>query len=207
MDKESLNQYYANLLIKQYTGDTKASQTIRSLVNINSEIIFNICGEFNEKFGLETATGKQLDIIGEIVGINRNLSQNLNLDDENYRNFIKFKIIHNISTTGTNKIENNVFNAFDENVILVNNYDMSIDYIFNNQLDETTKQILKDNIDLLPSPTGVKIRIIFNIQTEKIFGFANNDGTIPKYIVGFSGNTMEDLQPATVLDNDNILNP
>lgn len=203
MNKQELIKYYCDLLIKQYNQLPNATATIATLANPASEIIFNIVGEFNKYFNLETANGEWLNIIGQLIGLER---QDLgsNVDDTIYRNFIKFKIVANISNTGTNKLENNIFNAFNGDIVLINNYNMSIDYIFNKDIDQTTKDILLNNPELLPHPTGVGIRIIFNITTEKIYGLANNNGTMPIYITGLSGNSINELNEATVLDNTNI---
>lgn len=195
--------YYANLLIIQYRGDTKADATIRVLTRIAAGLIFNVALEIPNKYNIDTATGAQLDLLGTIIGIPRDLNIGYNTPDETYRYFLKFKIIRNVSTTGTNKMENNIYNAFNGDIIIVNNYDMTIDYILMKGVDELTKQVILANQNLLPTPTGVGLKIIFNIDTEKIYGLANNNGTVPTYIVGLSDNEYP-LQEATVLDNENI---
>jgi hypothetical protein len=73
MDYELLTQelleYYANLLIVQYNGKSKASQTIKLLADmlIAGCLIFQI----RDAFDWKTAVGTQLDIIGKWVGVSR----------------------------------------------------------------------------------------------------------------------------------------
>lgn len=73
MDYELLTQelleYYANLLIVQYNGKSKASQTIKLLADML--IIGCLIFQIRDAFKLETAEGAQLDIIGKWVGISR----------------------------------------------------------------------------------------------------------------------------------------
>lgn len=66
---EQLKEYYANLLIIQYNGKPKATQTIITLVKLlwASIVLLQIRDAFNWK----TAFGKQLDIIGAWVGVTR----------------------------------------------------------------------------------------------------------------------------------------
>lgn len=66
---QSLENYYANLLIIQYNGKPRATATIKLFVNLlyTNMILLQI----RDAFDWKTAIGKQLDIIGEWVGVNR----------------------------------------------------------------------------------------------------------------------------------------
>ena len=66
---EDLKKYYANLLIVQYNGKSKATKTIKALTSwlLANMIILQI----RDGFDWKTAKGKQLDIIGKWVGISR----------------------------------------------------------------------------------------------------------------------------------------
>lgn len=64
-----LQDYYANLLIIQYNGKPRASSTIKLLAQL---IWVNmILLQIRDAFDWKTAVGKQLDIIGDWVGVNR----------------------------------------------------------------------------------------------------------------------------------------
>lgn len=75
----NVQDYYANLLILQYRNKPKASATIRmgAGIYLADGLIF----ELNDILNLETQTGAQLDLIGQILGVNRNVN-GLNLDTE-----------------------------------------------------------------------------------------------------------------------------
>jgi len=64
-------QYYADLLICQYRGKSKASDTIKALVN-NSACDGLVQTE-QTCFDLDVAIGAQLDVLGRIVGVPRNV--------------------------------------------------------------------------------------------------------------------------------------
>ncbi|MGL5113585.1 MAG: DUF2612 domain-containing protein [Flavobacterium sp.] len=66
---EDLANYYANLLIIQYASKEKAVATIKGNATILA--IDNIEFDVSAGFDLNTAVGKQLDIIGKWVGIDR----------------------------------------------------------------------------------------------------------------------------------------
>lgn len=71
MTPQQILTYYSNLLIIQYNSLPKASQTIQALCNCS------VCDEFfldiQNCFDLTTAQGDQLTIIGNIVGVPRNI--------------------------------------------------------------------------------------------------------------------------------------
>jgi hypothetical protein len=71
MDYAATLKYYANLLIKQYYVKPKANDTIKNFVScmIGDGLPFELLPSFD----LETAEGAQLDILGRIVGVLRNV--------------------------------------------------------------------------------------------------------------------------------------
>lgn len=71
---DKLKQYYSNTLIVQYHGKPKAKQTIEMLV----ELVFQnlLLLQIRDAFDWRTATGKQLDIIGQWVGVSRIYNNN-----------------------------------------------------------------------------------------------------------------------------------
>ena len=68
---ESIKKYYADLLILQYRNKPKARETIKMFVDIcmGDGLVF----ELNDCLNIDTAVGKQLDLIGQILGCNRNV--------------------------------------------------------------------------------------------------------------------------------------
>ena len=81
----NIENYYADLLILQYRNKPKARATIKMLVDIcmGDGLVF----ELNDCLNIDTAVGKQLDLIGQILGCSRNI-YGLN-PDINYFSFEK----------------------------------------------------------------------------------------------------------------------
>lgn len=66
-------QRYIDLLIFQYQVP-KAQQTIKTLTQLNCDIVNNILMKFIKAFDIDKAVGRQLDIIGALVGQSRNFN-------------------------------------------------------------------------------------------------------------------------------------
>lgn len=66
---ESLISYYVDLLIVQYHNKTNARATIDAVIRegIANGLVFDV----RDAFSVDTASGVQLDIIGQYVGVNR----------------------------------------------------------------------------------------------------------------------------------------
>jgi len=79
-------EYYARLLIIQYHNKDKARATTKLLVN--QSLCDGLVQAEAAAFDLETAVGAQLDIIGRIVGVPRNV-YGLNIDN-NFWNFTNY---------------------------------------------------------------------------------------------------------------------
>lgn len=67
-----LIEYYTDLLIIQYNGKPRARATIRQLAEIMmmNGVFFDVLNGFN----IETAVGKQLDVLGQYTGVSRFVS-------------------------------------------------------------------------------------------------------------------------------------
>lgn len=70
IDPDILN-FYAELLIVQYKTKTKAIETVKLFVN--QATCDGLAQDEADAFNLDTAIGAQLDIIGRIVGVLRNV--------------------------------------------------------------------------------------------------------------------------------------
>jgi len=69
MTADELITFYQNLLTIQYVVKPKARATIETLVSdVVADLIY---GQTNDAFDISTAVGKQLDILGEYVGVTR----------------------------------------------------------------------------------------------------------------------------------------
>ena len=90
MDIATTLQYYSNLLVKQYYTKPKANDTIKNFVAcmIGDGLPF----ELETCFDLETAEGAQLDVLGRIVGVLRNV-YGLDLA-HTFFNFTRYTTVH-----------------------------------------------------------------------------------------------------------------
>lgn len=71
---KEMQEYYSNLLIIQYNGRPKAKATIKLIADLvwsNMALL-----QIRDAFDWKTAKGKQLDIIGQWVGVSRAYNQN-----------------------------------------------------------------------------------------------------------------------------------
>lgn len=68
---QALLQYYSDLLIVQYKNSPKMIATVQLLVN--QSLCDGLPQELQTCFNLSTAVGNQLTILGEIVGVPRNI--------------------------------------------------------------------------------------------------------------------------------------
>ena len=74
-DLDTLKDYYSNLLIKQYYDKPNAKKTIESIVSamfpVNEATGNLLLNDVRDCYNLDTAIGVQLDVIGNLVGIDR----------------------------------------------------------------------------------------------------------------------------------------
>lgn len=68
---ENIKNYYADLLILQYRNKPKARDTIKLFVE--NCLCDGLVLQLNDCLNIDTAEGKQLDLIGQILGCNRNI--------------------------------------------------------------------------------------------------------------------------------------
>ena len=193
---------YSNLLIKQFQQN-KAIQTINLYCNVITELM-DISKNIIGKFELETATGKQLDFIGGLIGLERFYYNNTLITDETYRILLKFSMVNNYQLNTTDTIQRNIFEFFSEKLIMIDNRDMSLDYIFYTE-DEEIIGILKENKYLLPAPAGVRIKLVIKgDEDNNFFGYSIN-GIRPIVLGGYSVNGEEREENGIYFNANNII--
>jgi len=182
----NIAQYYADLLIIQYNGKPKASATIKTMVNIilQNGILLDVLDAFNP----ETCVGKQQDILGKWIGVDRyylgdGLTQILNDDD--YRIILNFKAISNALDMSCSSIDNILYEFFGDNVICTTDNNLRIFYLVTEEYFNISSILLQKKV--LPKPLGVAIggivknKIWFGFSTYETF---NKD--IPANVVGLA---------------------
>lgn len=212
---------YKKLLIIQYSDKPNALAQIE-LTMSKLEEVYDLALSLEQAFDLDQAVGKQLDILGKIVGINRSVpfavpknyfgfSDNSTtawpmgnkfienfvsyplknkfeipytsgeLNDYNYRFFIKAKIIKNNSKgtmidTNNLSIQSTIDYLFNNTGYVVDNKDMSFNLYINQNFDLSMIQYI-NQLNLIPRPQGVKMNILIQYVEDNTFGFnVNNTG-------------------------------
>ena len=123
---------------------------------------------FDVAFDLDNATGEQLDIIGQYIGLKRLLTfqpqyDSPLLDDYYYRLLLKVRISQNNwdgTMAGIQKIWNNIFPEY--KITVVDNQDMSINIRITGLQTAFEHEIIRHGY-VLPKPMGVLVNFMFVI--------------------------------------------
>lgn len=140
-------------------------------------------------FDVDQAVGVQLDILGEIVGVSRNLDFQPTVgdpvitDDDLYRKMIKSKIAQN-QWDGTNagivEIWNSIFD--DINIIPQDNQDMTVTFLIVG-LGSQIEQELVENGYFVPKAQGVGYNYLFSVNV--VFAFDIDNAFYSGFDVGY----------------------
>lgn len=127
--------------------------------------IYNCLAAMDDAFDLDKAVGKQLDVLGELIGVSRTLTfqpPDLSslLNDETYRLILKAKIGKNM-WRGTIPEIQDIWNGMftDLKLDLVDNQDMSMTAAIYGVLDEL-RELLIANGYIIPKPSGVRLNYV-----------------------------------------------
>lgn len=102
----------------------------------------------------------------------------LQLNDENYRFFLKAKIAKNFAKSDIISINNIIAYLFDDKADVVDGYDMSLILQVNNDVDiDRVRQV--QQLNLLPKPQGVMYNnAIIKYYENDTFGFADDSSSL-----------------------------
>ena len=168
---DELKEYYANLLIVQYHGRPKASGMIKALVD--TVLMNQIPMAMEDAFDLETAVGKQLDILGGRLGVTRNVylrnGDPVTLNDDDFRTYVKLQAARMTLRSSLFDMQTLLINFFESSMRVIDNQDMTIDYFIFGESKTLIDVIVKQ--DMLPRPMGVELRIIFDGPYKDVYGF------------------------------------
>lgn len=167
-----LQTQYADALIIQYRDKHKARATaeLQSSIYNGDELMLKL----KEILDVDIAIGDQLDLVGKLVGIRREVFADdlagYVLNDEQYRMLIKFKIILNNMSATFGNIDLAVWNAFKGKVIIFWSDKMSLSYVVNK--DDFFLVDIARKLDILPRPLGYGIDIVIAAYDPSLlFGF------------------------------------
>lgn len=183
------SKYLSNLLIIQYNQKPKASQTIQAVGQMfPADLILEIINGFD----IETATGKQLDILAKYIGVERAYtdanSQQAMLTDEEFSLLLRLKIIINTGTATLYGLETSLYNFFDNGIQVVDdidlngNHTMSLTYFIRADWANVGLAAVQQNC--LPHPTGVSVTYS-TFTTDPYFGFVTYENQAHPISTGF----------------------
>ena len=170
--------YYADLLILQYKTQPKARATISALTDkvIADGLLMDVINGFN----LDTAEGKQLDILGKYIGLSRNVKEKVGspasviLTDDQYRLLLKLKLICNTSYSATSQIKKALYELFPNDIRLFDRRNMQMEYELSEQFDGLENVIIAE--ELLPFPMGLGFTVVIVPDLLQLYGYYGYDG-------------------------------
>lgn len=175
---------YLNLITSEHRDKTKYQAFVRLLLTpiINLQ---NLHHSMMSMLNLDTSTGKQLDIIGGILGLSRKVNfqptggESPILDDDYYRLILKAKVAKN-QWDGTKKGLYDLWeNLFPHNpVLLVDRQNMTATVAVVGLTDQLSRDLILHGY-IVPKPVGVLYEYGFtdrpiysqNLDTEWLKGF------------------------------------
>ena len=168
------NVQYLKLITSEHSVQQKYTEYVKTFLDMISPCV-DIYNDFDVLFALDSATGDQLDKLGELVGISRQLpivDERIpaTLDDEAYKLVIKAKIYKN-HWDGTRKGLQDIFDAFFPNIPyeIIDNQDMSYTVALTDPEADDVFVGLIMNGYILPKPSGV--RVDYDIVDSTLFGW------------------------------------
>ena len=166
---------YKKLLIAQYADKEKATAHISAILS-KFEEVYEFAKSFEKAFDVDFAVGKQLDIIGKIVGFNRDN----NINDDTYRFFLKCKIVKNytkstmIDEEQRLSIQDSIDFIFSGFGYITDSSYMKLTLYVDDRFDNFMIQYAKE-ANLFPRPMGVEYRAIIIYKDRKTFGFSEHN--------------------------------
>lgn len=158
---------YLELITSQYQNSPKFKAWVECLLTpfVDTQ---NLAKELYTYFDIDTAFGKQLDMLGEIIGASRLLpfqpvSGDPLLDDDNYRFLLKAQILKNV-WDGTNQNIYDIWNSLHSDIALSikDNQDMTVTALFIGNINELQQEMIEHGM-IVPKAQGVGMFYAFSI--------------------------------------------
>lgn len=178
---EYSNKPYLELITSEYANKKKYNEYVEAFLKYISPTVDNL-NEFDILFKLDTATGDQLDTLGSLLNVSRNLpTDNPNipstLPDDLYRKVLKSRIYMN-HWDGTRKGLEDILNIIftDVPIDFVDNQDMTyVIRVIDPNFSQTDLALLQLGY-ILPKPSGVRVK--YEIQDKPLFGWDTDSAFI-----------------------------
>lgn len=132
------------------------------------------------------------------------LSASQKLNDDDYREILKLRIVQNNSDHSHKSIDDGLFTFFADGLVMSANENMSMIYFVDN--DMLFLAIVAFAKGVLPRPMGVALSGLIE-RNKKVLGFTNYTQTlIPATITGFTNYTDGFTKEGEVLTYDKVIN-
>jgi Protein of unknown function (DUF2612) len=172
-----LINYYANLLILQYLGKSKAYATIQTLVTpvVMDQLPTQVQNAFNLT-GSTPAQGVQLDVLGKYAGVSRNgygfNGTAITLSDADFVTLIQMAIIRNSAGSSLSTIQALLAQFFPCEVLVFDYQNMQMSYLISSSIGSQNLVQLFITEGLLPKPMAVSLGLpIYAPVITMFFGF------------------------------------
>lgn len=173
MAASEIISYYSGLLIIQYRSKPKAKATIEALVS--PVVMDELPAKVQNAFNIETAIGKQLDVIGKYAGVVRSLTTSnsiITLSDSDFRSLIKIAVSLNHAGSSLADIQNIIKMFFAGHILVFDYQNMRMSYLIDTMVGTLALVQMFIRQNLLPKPMGVELAsIIYLPVVNNVFGF------------------------------------
>lgn len=181
--------YYRRLVTSEYRSAPKYQAMVQAVLKFGLEAD-EAAQAIVKQFDLEHAIGAQLDVLGEIVGVERLLNFQPKsvaspiLTDEMYRFVIRCKIVKNHWDGTLKSLYVQWAELFPEVKLLQiqDLQDMSFNIVVVGEFDELKKELISHGY-VVPKPEGVRINLITIVDSSGIPQFAYDYNTL--YMSGY----------------------
>ena len=161
-----------NRLLQQY----KDKDSIRAIVSAKTEqdqVLEDVFQDLENFRGIDTATGVQLDGLGDILGIERQ-----GLNDEDYRARLKVKVVQNVSNGEPDRLINVyrfLLNA--TQIQYQEHYPAGVAMMANAPITPGMETLIYREIQKI-SPAGVRVDYIGSYDPDDAFAFEGAGGPL-----------------------------
>lgn len=172
-----MDSNYLKIITSEHRGKPKLMASTSAVLE-KIQHVFECGVNFITALDLDKATGKQLDIIGAKIGASRVVSvsniEAYNLNDDDYRIYIKSKIAKNRWDGGIDSLQDLWYELFGSRLVIIDNQDMSIDVYLLGTISPTAMRLIQGDL-IVPKPVSVGVRIYF-FAPDRIFSYGmDND--------------------------------
>jgi hypothetical protein len=180
--------YYLSLVTSEYQLSPKFLAWLSACLQVLDDAI-PVAMNLDYSFDLDAAVGKQLDVLGEVVGVGRTLPFQPSggaspiLDDDTYRLLLRARVAWNHWDGRINSLQSIWKGLFPGGVIQVeDNQDMTINLTVSGSFSAIVLDLINNGM-IVPRSEGVLVNV-GQLADRPFFGFDRSDGYVAGFDVG-----------------------